>query len=88
MTRRLFIFGLGFSGLEIAELARADGWTVAGTCTTEDKARRLREAGIAAHSIRLQPVQEALGLRGAQPTKTAAARKGGRFVIWSRYVDG
>ncbi|HQS19217.1 SDR family oxidoreductase [Reyranella sp.] len=49
MTRRLFIFGLGFSGLEIAKLARADGWTVAGTCTTEEKARRLREAGIEAH---------------------------------------
>lgn len=49
MTRRLFIFGLGFSGLEIAKLARAEGWTVAGTCTTEEKARRLREAGIEAH---------------------------------------
>jgi len=46
MTRRLFIFGLGFSGLEIARLARADGWTVAGTCTSEDKARRLRELGM------------------------------------------
>lgn len=49
MTRRLFIFGLGFSGLEIAKLARAEGWTVAGTCTGEEKARRLREAGIEAH---------------------------------------
>lgn len=49
MTRRLFIFGLGFSGLEIAKLARAGGWTVAGTCTTEEKARRLREDGIEAH---------------------------------------
>jgi len=46
MTRRLFISGLGFSGLEIAKLARAGGWTVAGTCTTEEKARKLREAGI------------------------------------------
>lgn len=49
MTRRLFIFGLGFSGLEIAKLARTQGWSVAGTCTTEDKARRLRESGIEAH---------------------------------------
>ncbi len=49
MTRRLFIFGLGFSGLEIARLARAEGWSVAGTCTTEEKARRLREARIEAH---------------------------------------
>ncbi|MFN4016845.1 MAG: SDR family oxidoreductase [Reyranella sp.] len=49
MTRRIFIFGLGYSGLEIAKLARAQGWSVAGTCTSADKARRLREAGIDAH---------------------------------------
>lgn len=49
MTRRLFIFGLGFSGLEIAKLARAEGWAVAGTCTGEEKAGRLRGAGIEAH---------------------------------------
>jgi NAD/NADP transhydrogenase alpha subunit len=29
MTERLFIFGLGFSGLEIARLAKAAGWSVA-----------------------------------------------------------
>ena len=46
MTGRLFIFGLGFSGLEIARLARAHGWTVAGTCTTADKAARLTAEGI------------------------------------------
>lgn len=49
MTRRLFIFGLGYSGLEIAKLAKAQGWEVAGTCTSEEKARRLRELGIEAH---------------------------------------
>jgi len=49
MTGRLFIFGLGFSGLEIARLANADGWTVAGTCTTADKAARLDAEGIEAH---------------------------------------
>ena len=49
MTRRLFIFGLGYSGLEIAKLAKAQGWSVAGTCTTEEKARSLREDGIEAH---------------------------------------
>ena len=49
MTRRLFVFGLGYSGLEIAKLARADGWTVAGTCTTPDKAARLAAEGIEAH---------------------------------------
>ncbi len=49
MTGRLFIFGLGYSGLEIARLARAAGWSVAGTVTTADKAARLRADGIDAH---------------------------------------
>lgn len=49
MTRRLFIFGLGFSGLEIARLAKAQGWAVAGTCTTADKAARLAAEGIESH---------------------------------------
>src|SRR6187402_122273 len=49
MTGRLFIFGLGYSGLEIARLARAGGWTVAGTCTSGEKAERLREGGIETH---------------------------------------
>ena len=49
MTERLFIFGLGFSGLEIARLAKAAGWSVAGTCTSEPKAERLRADGVEAH---------------------------------------
>ena len=49
MTRRLFIFGLGYSGLEIAQLARTQGFEVAGTCTTAEKAAQLRHAGFEAH---------------------------------------
>lgn len=49
MTGHLFVFGLGYCGLEIARLAQASGWTVAGTCTSGEKAERLREAGIEAH---------------------------------------
>ncbi len=49
MTKRLFIFGLGYSGLEIAQLARAQGWTVAGTCTGMEKAESLRAQGIETH---------------------------------------
>lgn len=49
MTKRLFIFGLGYSGLEIAQLARAQGWTVAGTCTGIEKAESLRAQGIETH---------------------------------------
>jgi nucleoside-diphosphate-sugar epimerase len=46
MTRRLFIFGLGFSGLEVARLAKATGWAVGGTCTTREKVERQRADGI------------------------------------------
>ena len=46
MTLRLFIFGLGFTGVQIAERARAGGWTVGGTCTQAEKAEQLRTAGI------------------------------------------
>jgi nucleoside-diphosphate-sugar epimerase len=49
MAGRLFIFGLGYSGLQIARLARAAGWQIAGTCTSEEKATVLRESGITAH---------------------------------------
>ena len=49
MTGRLFVFGLGFSGLEIAKLAKAGGWTVAGTCTGAEKAARLRADGMETH---------------------------------------
>src|SRR5260370_26634499 len=49
MTERLFIFGLGYSGLEIARLAKAAGWSVAGPCTSDEKAAGLRADGIEAH---------------------------------------
>jgi nucleoside-diphosphate-sugar epimerase len=49
MTKRLFIFGLGYSGLEIAKLAAAAGWSVVGTVTSADKAERLTAEGIEAH---------------------------------------
>jgi nucleoside-diphosphate-sugar epimerase len=49
MTGRLFIFGLGYSGLEIAKLARAAGWHVAGTCRTHDRLAELRDRGFEAH---------------------------------------
>jgi nucleoside-diphosphate-sugar epimerase len=46
VTSRLFIFGLGYSGLEIARAAQAAGWHVAGTCRTAEKAARLSAAGV------------------------------------------
>jgi nucleoside-diphosphate-sugar epimerase len=49
MTGRLFIFGLGYSGLQIAKLAKAAGWSVAGTVRDVDKARQLTAEGIETH---------------------------------------
>jgi nucleoside-diphosphate-sugar epimerase len=49
MAGRLFIFGLGYSGLRVARLARAAGWSVAGTCTSDEKTAQLRDSGIEAH---------------------------------------
>src|SRR5437763_4427548 len=49
MTGRLFIFGLGYSGLQIAKLAKAAGWQVAGTVRDSDKARQLTAEGIETH---------------------------------------
>lgn len=40
------MFGLGYSGLEIAQLARARGWQVVGTCTGVEKAESLRATGL------------------------------------------
>jgi nucleoside-diphosphate-sugar epimerase len=65
MAGRLFIFGLGYSGLEIARLARAAGWQVAGSCTGEEKAQRLRAGGIAAHCFAGTTALPAEALAGA-----------------------
>ena len=42
----LFIFGIGFSGFEIAKSAIAEGASVAGTTRSVEKATRLTEEGI------------------------------------------
>jgi nucleoside-diphosphate-sugar epimerase len=65
MTERLFIFGLGYSGLEIARLAKAAGWSVAGTCTSDQKAEGLRAQGIEAHRFDGTAALPAAALDGA-----------------------
>lgn len=42
---RLFCFGLGFSALAFARRVQKQGWQVAGTCRSEDKADVLRAEG-------------------------------------------
>ncbi|HEX6092164.1 MAG TPA: SDR family oxidoreductase, partial [Dongiaceae bacterium] len=46
---KLFCFGLGFSALHLARRLRSEGWTVAGTCRSEEKRQALLAEGIAAH---------------------------------------
>ncbi len=44
--KRLFCFGLGFTGLTLAKRLKASGWSVAGTHRTKDKVAFLRSSGI------------------------------------------
>ncbi|MBK1667728.1 NAD(P)-dependent oxidoreductase [Rhodovibrio sodomensis] len=56
---RLFCFGLGYSASHLAHRLAARGWQVAGTVRTEDKAERLRQAGIDARVFdRDQPLPD------------------------------
>lgn len=57
---RLFVFGLGFTGLRLAETLRAHGWSVAGTVRGTDRLDALRARGIDAHPFeRGQPLANA-----------------------------
>ena len=49
MTPRLFCFGLGYSALTLARRLLARGWTVGGSCRSEDKRDALAREGIDAH---------------------------------------
>lgn len=47
-TKRLFIFGAGYAGREIARQAMGSGWKVAGTARTPEKVAELAQSGIEA----------------------------------------
>jgi len=47
-TRNAFVFGLGFVGKRFASQLVAEGWSVAGTCRTAEKAQELKSLGIRA----------------------------------------
>lgn len=48
---RLFCFGLGYTALALAELLRGDGFAMAGTTRSPEKAAALRARGIEAHVL-------------------------------------
>src|SRR5256885_12878217 len=46
--KRLFIFGLGYSAQVLARRLKGRGWTVSGTCQTEERRGALAADGIPA----------------------------------------
>ena len=46
MTNKLFCFGLGFSAHLVARELKAEGWKIAGTTRSADKAEQLKSEGI------------------------------------------
>ncbi|HWA41836.1 MAG TPA: SDR family oxidoreductase [Hypericibacter adhaerens] len=46
---RLFVFGLGFSALALAERLKPKGWQIAGTCREAEKAQALQARGFTVH---------------------------------------
>lgn len=48
LAKRLFVFGLGYSALVLATRLKAKGWSLAGTCRTEEKRAELAARGITA----------------------------------------
>ncbi len=47
--KKLFCFGYGYSAAALARRLRKDGWRVAGTTTSEEKAAAMEKEGVEAH---------------------------------------
>ena len=46
---KLFCFGLGYTALHLARRLREDGWTIEGTCRSEEQQQSLKAQGFVAH---------------------------------------
>jgi nucleoside-diphosphate-sugar epimerase len=46
---KLFCFGLGYTALHLARRLREDGWTIEGTCRSEEQQQSLKTQGFVAH---------------------------------------
>lgn len=75
MSGRLFVFGLGYTGLALARALRGAGWVVAGTSRDEAKLALLRDQGIETHRFaREVPLEDpATALAGATHLVTSIA---------------
>ncbi|NQU61814.1 MAG: SDR family oxidoreductase [Rhodospirillales bacterium] len=76
-TQRLFCFGLGYTAGRLASSLLADGWTVGGTCRTEERQRALKDMGI-----------DALVFDPEQPLADAGAALGGATHLLNSVPPG
>lgn len=64
-TRRLFIFGMGFTAQSLAKRLMAEGWCVAATTRSEVKREKLEAMGIEAHIFNRDTPLNSSALTGA-----------------------
>eukprot|EP00887_Chlorella_sp_A99_P004253 scaffold15.g4253.t1 len=89
--RRLFVFGLGYTGIAAASYFRQKGWTVSGTCRTEDKVRSLEARfGVAAWKWNLEEdfeldIDAAEALRRATHVLSTVPPAGGEDPVVQAY---
>ena len=63
--KRLFCVGFGFSAAHLAGLLLKEGWSVAGTCRSQEKKARLEKDGIEAFVFSPDEPLKAGALKGA-----------------------
>ena len=66
MTKRLFCFGLGYTALALGKALLAEGWSVVGTCRSEEHRDAARAAGMEAVLFeRTLPLRQAVRIFGS-----------------------
>jgi nucleoside-diphosphate-sugar epimerase len=81
------VFGLGYSALVLALRLKARGWTVAGTCQSEDKRQALAAEGIAAVLFDgARPLTDLEALAGATYVLSSVPPEGERDPVLARHA--
>lgn len=65
-NRRMLIFGMGFVGQYLADQLKGRGWKVLGTCTSEEKKKKLEEKGHEVFIFKAEVTVEELILTGLE----------------------
>ncbi|KAH9319453.1 hypothetical protein KI387_021222, partial [Taxus chinensis] len=66
LNKHMFIFGMGFVGQYLAEQLKTKGWRVSGTCTSEEKRKKLGEKGYGAFIFKAEETMLELTLDGLE----------------------